>query len=104
MESDANQMLSRPWWKFYGATTIIPSSTLQSSVSWVQGTRAFCQRHDIPIIVHHTSGHAGIADLQRLAEALKPGRVVPIHTAAPERFAQHFKNVALSGDGLWREV
>ena len=68
------------------------------------GTRAFCQRHDIPIIVHHTSGHAGIADLQRLAEALKPGRVVPIHTAAPERFAQHFKNVALCDDGVWWEV
>jgi ribonuclease J len=68
------------------------------------GTRAFCQRHDIPIIVHHTSGHAGIADLQRLAEALKPGMVVPIHTAAPEVFAQHFKNVALCDDGAWWEV
>ena len=68
------------------------------------GTRAFCQRYGIPIIVHHTSGHAGIADLQRLAEALKPGRVVPIHTAAPERFAQHFKNVALCDDGVWWEV
>ena len=68
------------------------------------GTRAFCHRHDIPIIVHHTSGHASIVDLQRLAEALKPGRVVPIHTAAPERFAQHFKNVALFDDGVGWEV
>jgi hypothetical protein len=30
--------------------------------------------------------------------------VVPIHTAAPERFAQHFKNVALFGDGEEWEV
>jgi ribonuclease J len=68
------------------------------------GTRTFCQCHDIPIVVHHTSGHAGIADLQRLVEALQPGRVVPIHTAAPEKFAQHFKKVALCDDGVWWEV
>ena len=68
------------------------------------GTRTFCRCHDIPIVVHHTSGHAGIADLQRLVEALQPGRVVPIHTAAPERFAQHFKNVALCGDGVAWDV
>jgi ribonuclease J len=66
------------------------------------GTREFCRRHDIPLIVHHTSGHASIADLQRLVEALQPERVVPIHTAAPGLFAQHFKNVALCTDGeVW---
>jgi ribonuclease J len=68
------------------------------------GTREFCRRHGIPIIIHHTSGHAVIADLQRLAEALKPGKVVPIHTAAPERFALHFKNVAMFDDGAAWEV
>jgi ribonuclease J len=64
------------------------------------GTREFCHRHGIPIVIHHTSGHAGIADLQRLAEALKPGRVVPIHTEAPERFVEHFTNVAMLDDGV----
>jgi ribonuclease J len=67
-------------------------------------TRDFCQRHGIPITIHHTSGHAGIADLQRLAKALKPGRVVPIHTSAPERFAQHFNNVAAFDDRVGWEV
>ena len=67
-------------------------------------TREFCEHHGIPIIIHHTSGHADIADLQRLAEALKPGRVVPIHTAAPERFAQYFKNVTMCADGAWWKV
>jgi ribonuclease J len=67
-------------------------------------TREFCRRHGIPLIVHHTSGHAGIADLQRLAEASKPGRVVPIHTAAPRLFEKHFKNVALFADGEAWEV
>jgi len=67
-------------------------------------TRKFCRRYGITIIIHHTSGHAGIADLQRLVEALKPGKVVPIHTAAPERFAQHFKNVTMGVDGVSWEV
>jgi ribonuclease J len=66
------------------------------------GTREFCRRHDIPLIVHHTSGHASIADLQRLVEALQPGKVVPIHTSAPAQFTELFKNVALYADGdVW---
>jgi ribonuclease J len=68
------------------------------------GTREFCRRHGIPLIVHHTSGHASIADLQRLAGALKPGRVVPIHTTAPGLFVQYFKNVAPCDDGVWWEI
>ena len=68
------------------------------------GTRDFCLHHGIPIIIHHTSGHAGIRDLQRLAESLKPGRVVPIHTAAPERFARHFRDVVMREDGMRWEV
>jgi ribonuclease J len=68
------------------------------------GSRRFCQHYGIPMIIHHTSGHAGISELQRLAEALRPGRVVPIHTAAPEQFAQHFKNVAMFDDGVGWDV
>jgi ribonuclease J len=68
------------------------------------GAREFCQRHGMPMVIHHTSGHAGVNDLQLLAEALKPGKVVPIHTAAPGRFAQHFKNVAVFADGVGWEV
>ncbi|HTC80650.1 MAG TPA: MBL fold metallo-hydrolase RNA specificity domain-containing protein, partial [Acidimicrobiia bacterium] len=42
--------------------------------------RAFLDRHHIPLEVHHTSGHASMRDLQRLARAVAPRRLVPIHS------------------------
>ena len=37
------------------------------------GTREFCQRHGIPVTIRHTSGHAGINDLQRLGQGARAG-------------------------------
>ena len=92
-----------------------PDALRQATAVWSQwpgyldlpsgaSTRDFCQRYDIPITIHHTSGHAGITDLQRLAKALKPGRVVPIHTSAPEMFDKHFNSVDQHQDGMSWEV
>jgi len=64
----------------------------------------FFESHGIPLVIHHTSGHAWLADLQRFARALAPRRVVPIHTQAPERFTEFFENVDLRRDGEWFEV
>jgi ribonuclease J len=47
----------------------------------------------------HTSGHAALADLQRLANALSPRAVVPIHTAAAGDYRLHFPNVVELCDG-----
>lgn len=64
----------------------------------------FLDRHDIELTVVHASGHAAVADLQRLAEGLAPKRIVPIHTAAPERFPDLFARVDPHADGHWWEV
>jgi ribonuclease J len=61
-------------------------------------------RGDIPLRRLHASGHASVADLQRLADALYPARIVPIHTAAPERYASTFERVEPHADGEWWEV
>lgn len=37
----------------------------------------------VPLVHHHTSGHARPEQLVELVSAMKPGRVVPIHTSAP---------------------
>jgi len=66
--------------------------------------RSFLDNHDIPLVELHTSGHASVADLSRLAKALKPDRIVPIHTFGPHRFADHFRNVMMEDDGIWWEV
>jgi ribonuclease J len=58
----------------------------------------------IRLEVIHTSGHASIADLKRLAGALNPGRLVPIHTFQASRFSEYFANVTRRADGEWWEV
>jgi ribonuclease J len=52
----------------------------------------------------HASGHATVADLQRLAEAVRPKALVPIHTQAPQRFPEFFVDVERHNDGEWWEV
>ncbi len=59
----------------------------------------------IPLEEVHTSGHAGIADLKRLAEALAPKMLVPIHTFEPHRFPEYFGAMARrKNDGEWWEI
>jgi ribonuclease J len=59
---------------------------------------------NIPVDHAHTSGHASIVDLKRLAEAVAPKMLVPIHTYEPQQFPAHFKAVNLKNDGDWWEV
>jgi ribonuclease J len=47
----------------------------------------------------HTSGHATLSDLKRLAQALSPEFVIPIHSFHPDRFQDYFENVRLMKDG-----
>ncbi|EKS41336.1 MBL fold metallo-hydrolase [Afipia broomeae] len=58
----------------------------------------------IPLDHAHTSGHASIPDLKRLAEAIQPKMLVPIHTYEPEQFPAHFQAVSLKNDGEWWDV
>ena len=56
---------------------------------------------NIPLEHAHTSGHASIKDLKRLASAVAPKMLVPIHTYAPTAFLDHFDAVSLKSDGEW---
>lgn len=58
----------------------------------------------IPLSHAHTSGHASIVDLKRLAKAVAPKALVPIHTFEAEQFPEHFADVALKQDGTWWEI
>jgi ribonuclease J len=67
--------------------------------------RGWLDAHGISLTVAHTSGHATVADLRRLVEALRPERVVPIHTRAPESFRELVSAcVDVRGDGEWWAV
>ena len=58
----------------------------------------------IPFETIHTSGHASVGDLQRLATALSPRRLVPIHSFETARFGEYFENVDRKEDGVWWTV
>jgi len=66
--------------------------------------RGWCRDRGVAFEVQHTSGHASVSDLKRLAQALNPKRLVPIHSFAPERFQRFFPNVQRANDGEWWEV
>jgi ribonuclease J len=56
----------------------------------------------VPLEVIHTSGHASIADLKRLADAMAPEVLVPVHTFEGDRYPQLFgENVVRRADGEW---
>ena len=59
----------------------------------------------VPLDVIHTSGHASITDLQRLAAVISPGALVPVHTFEGDQFTALFgTNVVRRADGEWWEV
>ena len=63
-----------------------------------------CAARGIPFESIHTSGHASPGDLKRLAAAIAPKRLIPIHTFERNRFPELFDNVTLVDDGQWIEV
>jgi ribonuclease J len=63
-----------------------------------------CLARGIPFEYLHTSGHASPGDLKRLAAAVAPKRLIPIHTFERHRFPDLFDNVTLVDDGQWIEV
>jgi len=63
-----------------------------------------CEARGVPFETLHTSGHASVGDLKRLAAAIAPKRLIPIHTFEARRFPELFNNVLPSQDGNWVEV
>jgi ribonuclease J len=65
---------------------------------------SFLSEHGIPRVEHHTSGHASPDDLRRLAQALDPDRVVPIHTLGADSYGDLHPAVTPQPDGRWWDV
>jgi ribonuclease J len=72
---------------------------------WERGeydeVKSWLAEHGIEKQSIHTSGHASPIDLRRFVEALKPRKVVPIHTFQPEQYEKLYPNVELYADGEW---
>jgi len=57
---------------------------------YLPAIEVFWKNQNVPILNIHTSGHASIAELKRLVEALKPKTIIPNHTFYPDRFEEFF--------------
>jgi ribonuclease J len=66
--------------------------------------KTYLAERSISLDVIHTSGHASIADLKRLANAIAPDSLIPIHTLRAESFSRYFQNVTRRTDGEWWAV
>jgi len=59
----------------------------------------FCEKYKTELQTVHVSGHAYLSDLKRLTEALKPKKLIPIHTLTGDDFDKYFDNVVRIEDG-----
>ena len=59
---------------------------------------------EVPLTVEHASGHANPLTLTAFVDRLRPGRVVPVHTGAPETFAELIPGADVRPDGAWWPV
>jgi ribonuclease J len=76
---------------------------LQAEAS--QAFQAKLADRGVPLEIVHTSGHASIADLKRLADAMAPEVLVPMHTFEGDKYQELFvQNVIRRADGEWWEV
>lgn len=66
--------------------------------------REWAKRKEIDFHIVHSSGHASSHDLYRMAQAVAPQRLLPIHTVHPERYASLSANVEIANNGEWVEV
>jgi len=70
-----------------------------------QAFLAALAKRGVPLEVIHTSGHASIVDLKRLAEAMAPDVLVPVHTFEGDRYQDLFgAHVRRRVDSEWWEV
>jgi ribonuclease J len=70
-----------------------------------QAFLAALAKRGVPLEVIHTSGHASIVDLKRLAEAIAPDVLVPVHTFEGDQYRELFgAHVRRRVDGEWWEV
>jgi ribonuclease J len=60
----------------------------------------FSEEHGLTIRTVHTSGHATAEDLKRLAVAVNPRAVIPIHTEHPELYPTLYPKVLRLEDGV----
>jgi ribonuclease J len=58
---------------------------------YLKNKKQFWDENQVKIVQIHTSGHAYAEDLKKLANAIKPKYIIPIHTQEAEKYEKYFK-------------
>jgi len=66
--------------------------------------RQWSKDNGVDFQIIHSSGHAHRQDLMRMAKAVNPKRLIPIHTAHPDDFGALFERVQRVDNGEWAAV
>jgi ribonuclease J len=66
--------------------------------------RVWARDKGLDFHIVHSSGHASPADLRRMAEAIAPHRLVPIHTKQPSAYDALYPVVQIATNGVWFEA
>ena len=59
----------------------------------------YCGSKELVMETVHTSGHATVEDLKAIEGAIRPNKLIPIHTFEPEKYTELFHNVVFARDG-----
>lgn len=81
-----------------GAGMIYSMWTGYKNTQRVKQLLNYSETKGIEVVNLHTSGHASVKTLQKVAEESIPQRVIPIHTDKPEMFTDMFDNVFIAKD------
>jgi len=92
--------------KFTRTETLTGAALIYSQWwGYFENERDFWSAHGIEPVPVHASGHAHVADLQALAQALHPRRIIPVHTRYPESYQRCFgESVVVLRDGQPLEI
>ena len=93
--------------KAFAKKGYIEGSTLIYSMwsKYFENEKPFWDEYGISPMHVHTSGHAGVKQLNEFAKALNPATIIPIHTLSPEKFPEYFgSKVKMLSDGKPTEL
>lgn len=66
--------------------------------------RQWTRERNMAFDVVHASGHASMDDLKRMAEAVQPKRLIPVHTERAEAYADLYDPLQIVKNGQWVDV
>jgi ribonuclease J len=80
-------------WIFAKKNDMVNSTLIYSMWDgYLPELKSFWDKHNVPIVKIHSSGHAYIEELKNFVKALNPRYIIPNHTFYPEKYLELFRN------------